>query len=200
MGDLVDAFARLDEARARHRRAPVPPGLPEGQVIDLLSSVGVHPHEHLVAWYARYGPTVHGPLVPGVSVEDLRTEVDEYARLCEIVEDRHDRGVVSGAQTVDWFPLGREQSSLTVIWARRCSGDPALAAQNELAALEPTPQGEPVTLPELLTCWVTRLDLGYYTPTEDGTIPWFDYRMTEIDGRRQYHHVLSDDVRRRTGL
>ncbi|GAA4626534.1 restriction endonuclease subunit S [Cellulomonas oligotrophica] len=199
MGDLIGAFARLDEARARHRLVPAPPGLPEKQVVDLLSSAGVHPHAHLVAWYARYGPTVHGPLVPGVFVEDLRAEIEEYACLCEIVED-HDRDVVAHAQTVDWFPLGREQSSLTVMWARECSGDPALAAQNELAALEPTPHGDPVTLPELLMAWVTRLDLGYYTPSENGTIPWFDYRMTEIDGRRRYDHVLSDDIRRRTGL
>jgi len=38
------------------------------------------------------------------------------------------------------------------------------------------------------------------TAAEDGTIPWLAYREAETGAPRRYEHVLTNDVRRRTGL
>lgn len=195
MATIDEAFARLDDARARHGLAPMPAGLPEDRVLELLAEAGVHPHDHLVAWYTHYGSPEHERLVPGVFVCDLEAETDIYLDLLESAEDiRH--LPVDYSQAVDWFPIGKEFGRV-VMWARECEGEPALAHHDELANLSPIPTGERLTLPELLTTWATRLDLGCYTGSDDGTIPWLEFRLA-ADG--SFEDVVTDDVRRRAGL
>jgi hypothetical protein len=182
MDSLGEGLVRLDAARRRQGLESMPRGLPEAEVQQLLEGAGVATNDHLVTWYAHYGP---GRLLPGAFVAELRNVVDMYLDVCAVAQDwRDDSDAYS--QAVDWFPIASDFWR-TVIWARESTSAPAVAAQNELAQLEPALGAEKVTLPELVDAWTVRLDMGYYTPRQPGGTPWF-------------RDALTDEVRRKSGM